>query len=263
MRVGLEPVRESLVRADPNAKIHPMIETPTPPPPGQPGSDKPGEYVVLRRSHLVLALVPLACVLGVAIGYLLWGRPTPVPESLAGPADPGAPPRLAVSVDDDPALGPEDAPITIIEFSDFNCPYCRKFHAETFPLLMAAYPDQIRFVYRDFPVTSAESYVAAQAANCAGRQGAYWEYHDALFTGGLGLGRDAYQAYADRIGLDSAAFSACLDEGAEAAEVESDAREAASLGVNGTPTFFINGIPLVGAQPLINFRSVIDGELNP
>jgi predicted DsbA family dithiol-disulfide isomerase len=78
-----------------------------------------------------------------------------------------------------------------------------------------------------------------------------------------GLGRVAYEAYADQLGLDVEALGACLDEGAERSEVEADARAAASLGINGTPTFFINGIPLVGAQPLISFRSVIDGELNP
>lgn len=243
--------------------MHTMSETSTVPSPPPSVPEKASDYIVLRRSHLVLALVPMAWVLGLAAGYLIWGRQTPVPESLAGAANPAPPERFEVSPDDDPALGPADAPITIIEFSDFNCPYCKKFHVETFPLLMATYPDQIRFVYRDFPVTSPESYVAAQAANCAGRQSAYWEFHDSLLTGELGLGREAYQAYAERLGLDVDALGTCLDDGAEGAEVEADARAAASLGVSGTPTFFINGIPLVGAQPLISFRSVIDGELNP
>lgn len=212
----------------------------------------------------MLALVPLACAVGLAAGYLIWGRSTPAP---AGPAAvaaaPGAPQRLPVSTDDDPALGPIDAPITIVEFSDFNCPYCRKFHLETFGPLLALYPDQIRFVYRDFPITSAESSIASQAANCAGAQDAYWEFHDLLFSGDLGLSRDAYSGYASQLGLDVEGLNACIDDGSQAAEVEADARAAAELGVNGTPTFFINGIPLVGAQPLVQFRSVIDGELNP
>jgi protein-disulfide isomerase len=127
---------------------------------------------------------------------------------------------------------------------------------------MAAYPTQIRFVYRDFPITSAESLVAAQAANCAGKQGAYWPFHDALFNGGLGLGAEAYQAYAKQLNLDASALAACIASGGEKAEVEADAHAAADLGVSGTPTFFINGIPLVGAQPLAQFRSVIDAELN-
>jgi protein-disulfide isomerase len=224
------------------------------------------DFIHLRRSHLVLALIPLSCAAGLALGYLFWGRPNAAPETLAAAdaAQPGGvPQRFDVSVDDDPSTGPEDAPITIVEFSDFNCPYCRKFQGETFPALMATYPNQIRFVYRDFPITSAESFVAAQAANCAGRQGAYWDFHDALFSGQAPLGRETYDTYAAQLGLDVEALNTCIDEGGEAAEVEADARAAAALGVNGTPTFFINGIPLVGAQPLVNFRSVIDGELNP
>ena len=231
----------------------PSAETPAP------GTAKTGDYVTIRRSHLVLALIPLTGLLGLAAGYLLWGRDETTPVATAA----AAPQRYQVSVDDDPALGPADAPVTIVEFSDFNCPYCRRFHAEVFPDLMAAYPDQLRFVYRDYPITSAESLVAAQAANCAGKQGAYWAYHDSLFNGELGLGAEAYAAYAQRLNLDADALGACIAAGGEQAEVESDARAASALGVSGTPTFFINGIPLVGAQPLAQFRSVIDGELNP
>ena len=223
-----------------------------------PSPAKTGDYVTIHRSHLVLALIPLAGILGLAARYLLWGR-----SETTSVATAAAPQRYQVSVDDDPALGPADAPVTIVEFSDFNCPYCRRFHAEVFPDLMAAYPDQIRFVYRDYPITSAESLVAAQAANCAGKQGAYWAYHDSLFNGELGLGAEAYAAYAQRLNLDADALGACIAAGGEQAEVESDARAASALGVSGTPTFFINGIPLVGAQPLAQFRSVIDGELNP
>ena len=232
----------------------PSSETPPP------AAAKTGDYVTIRRSHLVLALVPLAGLLGLAAGYVVWGRDRPIASATAAAA---APQRYQVSVDDDPALGPADAPITIVEFSDFNCPYCRRFHADVFPDLMAAYPDQIHFVYRDFPITSAESLVAAQAANCAGKQGGYWAYHNALLIGELGLGAEAYQAYAVQLQLDPQALAACVAAGGEQAEVEADARAASALGVSGTPTFFINGIPLVGAQPLAQFRSVIDGELNP
>ena len=216
-------------------------------------------YIQIKRSHLVLALVPLAFATGLASGYIAWGRSSP-PAALP---EPGltASQRYDVSADDDPSLGPADAPVTIVEFSDFNCPYCRKFHQETFPSLMAAYEDRVLFVYRDFPITSAESFVAAQAANCAGRQGAYWPFHDALFSGSQGLGRTAYEAYAQQLGLDVQALGACLDSGEEATEVTSDARAASDLGVTGTPTFFINGIPLVGAQPITEFSRVIDTEL--
>ena len=214
-----------------------------------------------RRSHIYAALLPLTFVVGLATGFLFWGReaqtpPAPVPSAAAQ-----APTRLEVSVDDDPSIGPADAPITIIEFSDFNCPYCEKWHVETFRPLLAAYPDQIRFVYRDFPITSAESLVAAQAAQCASDQDAYWPFHDALLSGGLDLGRQAYEEYATRLGLNVEVLLACIDAETYRAEVEADARYAASLGASGTPTFFINGMPLVGAQPLAQFQAVIDKEL--
>ncbi|HET7011032.1 MAG TPA: thioredoxin domain-containing protein [Anaerolineales bacterium] len=216
-------------------------------------------YIHIRRSHLYAFLIPLAFAAGLASGYLAWGRRVPT----AAPPAANAPQRFDVSVDDDPSLGPDDAPVTIIEFSDFNCPYCRRFHVETFPGLMEAYEGKIRFVYRDFPITSAESSVAAQAANCAGRQGKYWEFHDALFSGSLGLSRDAYQGYAGQLGMDVTALNACLDSGDELAEVQSDARAASQLGVTGTPTFFVNGLPLVGAQPMEQFSLLIEGELAP
>jgi protein-disulfide isomerase len=229
-----------------------------PSPASQPTTPPDARYIHIRRSHLYAALIPLAFAAGLASGYLAWGR---TPSTPAAALPQGEPQRYDVSVDDDPSIGPADAPVTIVEFSDFNCPYCRRFHLDTFPELMAAYPDQIRFVYRDFPITSAESTVAAQAANCAGRQGKYWEFHDILFSGELGLGRAAYEAYAEQLGLDGEAWAACLDAGEELEEVQADARTASQLGVTGTPTFFVNGLPLVGAQPLAQFSALIEGEL--
>ncbi len=239
---------------------------PDPSAPGIPSakSAAQGDVLSFRRSHVYAALLPLTFVIGLATGFLFWGRDgTPQAAAAAVPVAGAtqAPTRLEVSVDDDPFVGPADAPITIVEFSDFNCPYCEKWHVETFQPLMAAYPDQIRFVYRDFPITSAESLVAAQAAQCAGDQDAYWPFHDSLLTGGLSLGREAYEQYAARLGLDTAALLACLDNEKYRDEVESDARYAAGLGASGTPTFFINGLPLVGAQPLAQFQAVIDREL--
>jgi protein-disulfide isomerase len=242
---------------EPTALPDRVSPPPAAPHEGEPAGD-PG-FIHIRRSHLYVALIPLAFVAGLAAGYLAWGRAAAT--AVVAAADPGAPQRFDVSVDDDPALGPSNAAVTIVEFSDFNCPYCRKFHLETFPDLMAAYPDQIRFVYRDFPITSAESTIAAQAANCAGRQGKYWEFHDALFTGTLGLGRQAYEGYAGELGLDVTALAACLDSGDELEEVQSDARAASQLGVSGTPTFFVNGLPLVGAQPMAQFSQLIEAEL--
>jgi protein-disulfide isomerase len=225
--------------------------------------DSNGEFVRFKRTHLYAALVPLAFVAGLALGFVFWGRDQ---GNAAGQAAQGEsvgqqPVRVDVSLDDDPSLGPASAPITIVEFSDFNCPYCKKWEAETFYPLLQAYPDQIHFVYRDFPITTQESFIAAQAADCAGEQGAYWKFHDALLSGELGLGRAAYSQYADALGIDSQKLLDCIDSERYADEVEADARYAAGLGVSGTPTFFINGIPLVGAQPLEQFKRIIDSEL--
>lgn len=217
-------------------------------------------FVRFRRNHFYAALIPLALVTGLAAGYLLWGRGTNQPAASQGRAA-GEAARFDVSADDDPAIGPQDAAVTIIEFSDFNCPYCRQFHQTTFSELLAAYPDQIRFVYRDYPITSQESYLAAQAAECANEQDSFWEYHDALFSGRLGLSPTAYRQYAVDLGLNSDELMRCVESGRFADEVQADARYASGLGINGTPTFFINGIPLVGAQPFSEFERIIEEEL--
>lgn len=225
-------------------------------------ANDPDQTRRLRRTPRLLAvLVPVAFGAGLALGFLLWGRPSePAAETAQ---QPGEIRRYDVGVDDDPALGPSDAPITIIEFSDFNCPYCRRWHEDALPVLMAAYPDQIRFVYRDLPVVGggAVGLEAAQAANCAGDQGQYWEFHNLLFSGTFGLSRDAYEQYATSLGLDPQALEECLDTGYHEAEVQADLRYALQLGVNSTPTFFVNGIAIVGAQPAEVFQQVIDREL--
>ena len=171
--------------------------------------------------------------------------------------------RYDVPVDDDPILGAEDAPITIVEFSDYECPYCRQWHSEVYSQLIETYGKQIRFVYRDFPLASIHSNAnsAAYAANCAHEQGVFWEYHDMLFGMEQGLGNGAYLDYANQLGIDQADFQECLDSGRYQAEVQADFDFAAELGVRSTPTFFINGIAVVGAQPFEIFQQVIEREL--
>jgi protein-disulfide isomerase len=201
-----------------------------------------------------------AFALGVGAGYLVWG--TGSSQTAAGEAT-GEPTRYSVSTDDDPSLGPADAPITLIEFSDYNCPFCRRWYQETLPLIMDEYGDEVRFVYRDLPVVGGGEvgYLAAQAANCAGDQNAYWEYHDALFVAQYGLSRDAFLAYADDLGLDRQALEECLDSGYYEEEVRSDLADAFALGVSSTPSFFINGIPVIGAQSSETFLAIIQSEL--
>lgn len=227
-----------------------------------------GETDAIRipRRPLYALIIPLAFVTGLAAGYVFWGRPGAAAAPAAAvaaepvPLEPGEV-RFDIDVDDDPSLGPPDAPITIVEFSDFNCPYCKRFHGETFPALLAAYPDQIHFVYRDFPVVG--GFEAAQAAECANEQGGFWPFHDLLLSGNEPtLNANAYGVYADELGLDSQALLDCVESGQFTDEVEADARYASGLGVTGTPTFFINGIPLVGAQPIQAFQQVIDSELS-
>jgi protein-disulfide isomerase len=242
-----------------------------------PKSETPVNEVGLRipQNHLFTGLFAvLAFVVGLTGGYLIWGQGATSPEGetvaqntppqptvfrAEAPGETQTPARFQVSVDDDPAFGPAGAPITIIEFADFNCGYCRRFFQQTLRPLLDAYPNQIRFVFRDLPVVG--GFEAAQAAECADEQGAFWEYHDLLFTSGLGEGRSSYIQYAEQLELDSEALTECLDQERYAAEVEADAQYAINLGATGVPLFFINGVPLVGAQPLPNFIQVIDQEL--
>ncbi len=221
------------------------------------------DVIQIRSSHFFAVLLPIAFALGLGLGYLLWGQASAGRSSGTAAGSSDAVGRVEITPGDDPSIGPHDAPITIIEFSDFNCRYCQYWHGETFQQLLDTYPDQIRFVYKDFPVAGggAVGMDAAQAANCAGEQGMYWEYHDALFSGLQSLNRTGFQAYAEGVGLDAEALLACLDSGRYEQEVTEDLQYGAGLGITGTPTFFINGIPLVGAQPLLRFIEIINSEL--
>ncbi len=219
------------------------------------------------------ALIVIAFAAGLLAGFLIWGaqgQNTPQPQAAAPQAQdanpqaaPDEPTRYDVATDDDPALGPENAPVTIIEFSDYQCPYCRRWAEQVEGELVKTYGDKIRIVYRDFPLTQMhpEALPAAEAANCAGEQGKYWDYHDALFSQKYGLGQDAYLAYAKDLGLDTDQFTACMEEHRYRDEVLADQQYALQLGVQSTPTFFINGIAVVGAQPFEVFKSIIDKEL--
>ena len=172
------------------------------------------------------------------------------------------PPRLAVDAGNNPAQGPADAPVTIIEFSDFQCPYCSRAVA-TIKKLEESYPGKIRVVYRDFPLTSIHPRAAkaAEAAGCANEQGKFWAMHDSLFGQQDKLQDADLKQRAVDLGLDSAAFNTCLDSGKEAAEWQKDQSEGERYGVSSTPAFFVNGRMIVGAQPYEAFARVVDEEL--
>ncbi len=170
------------------------------------------------------------------------------------------PPRQTVEAKG-PAKGPEKAPIVIVEFSDFECPYCGRAES-TVAEVIRAYPDKIRLVYRDFPLPMhANAPKAAEAAKCAGDQGKYWDMHAKLFANQRALDAKALKGYAKELSLDQAKFDKCLDSGEKAKLVEDDHKAGGDLGVTGTPAFFVNGMLISGAQPFEAFKEIIDAEL--
>jgi protein-disulfide isomerase len=176
-----------------------------------------------------------------------------------------APPvvRVDVPVDGAPVRGPADAPVTLVEFSDFHCPFCKRVQA-TLTQLLERYPGKVKLVYRDFPIDNLhpEARRAAEAARCARDQGKFWAYHDLLFAGPASAAPEDLQRYAGQVGLESAAFEQCLSGAVHRAGVQRDLDEGARVGVTGTPGFFINGRPLSGAQPLEAFVRIIEEELS-
>ena len=172
-----------------------------------------------------------------------------------------APPHLRKSVEAiGPSRGNAQAPITIVEFADFQCPYCSRA-AGTVEKVMASYGGKVRLVFRHFPLSFHEKAPkAAEAGACADEQGKFWEMHDALFDS-QELEPDALKAQAQKLGLDAAKFDECLDSGRTAALVKRDQAAGQKAGVTGTPAFFINGRVLSGAQPEDEFHKVIDQEL--
>jgi protein-disulfide isomerase len=211
-----------------------------------------------RVSPLVYVLIPIAFFLGLGGGYLLWGSTQP--SGAAADANPVR--RVTVSTDGQPSIGPANAPVTLVEFSDYQCPYCQVWDQQVYQQLMTSYPNKIRFVYRDLPLPMhPEAVPAAEAADCAGEQGAYWKYHDALFNQQYGLSRTAYEHYAADLELDNKAFATCLDSQRYLTKIQGNASDAASVGLDSTPSFVVNGRVLIGALPFSDFKAVIDEEL--
>jgi protein-disulfide isomerase len=172
-------------------------------------------------------------------------------------------PRREVSIAaTDPALGRASAPVTLIEFSDFQCPFCQRV-APTLKRLRETYGDKVRIVWKDFPLTQIhpQAFKAGEAAHCAGDQGKYWEYHDRLFANQQALQPEELKKHATDLGLDGAAFATCLDSSKYGERVRDGVAEGTRLGVNSTPTIYVNGRQLSGAQPYETFVAVIDEEL--
>lgn len=244
-----------------------------------------GDTVTFKSSHFYSVLVVLAFVVGLLVGFVAWGRDEIAagaiaaanaqnaaqnaagnvaqagPDVITAPTQPSYV-RYDIPTEGYPSLGPDDAPITIVEFSDFQCPFCRRFQSDTYQSLLDTYPGQIRFVYRNLPLTSIhpEAMPSAIASLCANDQGKYWEYHEKLFANET-LDQPTYIQHATDLGLDVDTFTACLSDGSHDEFIKQDMDFAMNLGVQSTPTFFVNGLAIVGAQPLSSFTQLIDQEL--
>ena len=170
--------------------------------------------------------------------------------------------RAELSVDGAPSKGPAKAPVTIVEFSDFHCPFCRRV-LPTLAQLESQYGEKIKLVFRDFPIDNLhpEASKAHEAARCANEQGKFWAYHDKLFASPSKSSPEIFKGFAKDLGLNATAFEVCLSSGKYQAAVKKDIEEGNRLGVTGTPAFFINGRIISGAQPLEAFARVIDDEL--
>ncbi|MEE8126066.1 MAG: thioredoxin domain-containing protein [Nitrospirales bacterium] len=170
--------------------------------------------------------------------------------------------RLEVSTDGAPFRGMAEAPVTLVEFSDFHCPFCKRVQP-TLGKVLERYPKNVKLVFRDFPLDKLHPQArrAAEAARCTIEQGKFWEYHDLLFTNAPRASSEDLRTYAGQVGLDESQFQSCLSDGGQQAAVQQDVEEGVRLGITGTPMFFINGRPLSGALPLERFVQVIEEEL--
>lgn len=246
------------------------------------GSAKPR----LSRVSIVWIVVVAAVLGALIVGALLGQQLTPPitkADSSAGSATDdsqegaetgsGSPePEIDMSrrIEGDPlAIGAADAPVVIVEYADFRCPYCAVVALDTLPVIVDEYVESghVRIEWRDFPVFGQESTLAAMAARAAAAQGKFWDYHHAVYAiaperGHADLPRERLLAIAGEVGMpDMAAFEASLDDPAVAALIETDRNEAVSLGATGVPAFLVNDVPIVGAQPLSVFRDTIDEQL--
>jgi protein-disulfide isomerase len=181
---------------------------------------------------------------------------------------------VRTSVAGAPVLGRASAPVTIVEFSDYQCPFCQRYFITTFPALKRDYIDtgKVRYVFRDYPLDQLHPYArkAAEAAHCAGEQAKYWEMHDVLFRNQKALAPAQLPEYARTVGMDGAKFDRCLSSGRHASRVEQGITDGAAAGVQGTPGFVVGetkaggvveGTPIRGAQSLDAFRRIIDQTL--
>jgi protein-disulfide isomerase len=172
------------------------------------------------------------------------------------------PPKVEISYDPERLKGSRPAPVTIIEFSDFSCPFCRQAEP-ILDALLVKFQGKLNLAYRDFPLRKIHprAELAAEASRCAEDQGTFWEYHDLLFANADRLTRDGLLDYARKLSLDEVRFISCLDTGQRKPQVEQDLQDGARAGVSVTPAFFINGVFIAGAESTSSFEAIIESEL--
>ncbi len=230
-----------------------------------------------EKSNLLVpaAIIVAGAIVAAAVLYVGgWGgtgrTSTPSSDSSVETASgqDSIPAASAELADDDPFLGKPDAPVAVIEFGDFQCPFCGRFFKSTEPQIIEHYvkTGKVKFVYRDFAFLGPESELAAMAAECADEQGKFWLYHDYLYNNQQGENQGAFskenlKRFAGILGLEAAKFDQCLDSDKYREEVRKDTADGRSAGMNGTPTTFINGRMVVGALPFSEFEQIIEQEL--
>jgi protein-disulfide isomerase len=243
------------------------------------------DTITISKSTVkIAAFVFVAFILGFAIGNVFTITPTAkvvVPDSGSDnqPSQPAAQPsqqapsgdgvRMADILDDDPARGDPNAPVVMVEWSDFQCPFCGRFYGETLPQIEENYikTGKLKIVYRDFPLSfHPEAQPAAEAAECANEQGKFWEFHDLIFSNQQSMSAGAYKQWAADLGLNTQQFNDCFDSGKYTSEIQKDFNEGAAIGISGTPGFYLGradgtGVRIVGAQPYSVFSSAIDQML--
>lgn len=197
---------------------------------------------------------------GGAIGQGQVAVNSPIPTGSVAGVGAGQKVNVIISPND-PIKGNPQAKVTIIEFSDFQCPYCGRVQ-ETMNKILETYGDQVRIVFKNYPLAFHENAEnAALAALCAKEQGKFWEYHDLLFKNQEALSASNLKKYASDLGLKTQDFNSCLDSKKYKNQISDDMKEAQRIGVEATPSFFVNGSLLKGAQPFENFKLLIDEEL--
>ena len=226
-----------------------------------------GESTLRPQPYLIpVSIIIAGIIIAGAIVYALGSKSVPSPTALV----PTVPPGLELR-EQDIVLGDANAPVTIVEYADFQCPFCARFFHGAMSEIRRNYVEngKVKMVFRNFQFLGPESSAAGEAAQCAADQGRFWEYHDEIFVAesidGVehngNLNRALFVKIASDLGLDAGAFTTCIDSGTHTPFIQAERTAAASLGVNSTPTVFVNGKMILGAQPFATFQAAIEEAL--